>query len=228
MILMNCILSYVFLFLYLIAAVLNLAGTEKGREKLFKFTKPALLLLLCLYCLFRTLPSPDLLIIAAIVACWLGDVLLMIDGEAWFTAGGVSFFAGHVLLILVFARQTDISRVPLVFLIPAAALYVTAAGFVMARARKTAPLTMQIPMLLYLFCNAAMNLFALSRLLESPGIWQAVSYVGAILFFLSDCALFLLRYDNERKSLFKTDFFVMLTYICGVLFITLGLVPPIK
>ena len=83
-------------------------------------------------------------------------------------------------------------------------------------------------MLLYLLCNAVTNLFALTRLIESPGVWTAVSFVGALLFFLSDCALFLLRYESGRESFFKSGFFVMLTYISGVLLIALGLLPPVR
>ena len=217
---------YVFLILYLIAAALNLAGTLKNNKLLFGVTKPALLLLLCLYCFFRTSPTPDWLLIAALAACWLGDVLLMLKGDLWFTVGGVSFFAGHVLLIFIFARQTSLADAPLAVLIPAAALYAAAASLVMARAGKGAPRIMRIPMFMYLLCNAVTNLFALARMTGSFGIWSVLSYVGALLFFLSDCILFLLRYDTERTCFFKSGFFVMLTYISAVLLITLGLVPP--
>ncbi len=220
--------EYFFLILYLIAAALNLIASLKKNKILFGVTKPALLLLLCLYVFFRTSPTPDWLMIAAFAACWLGDVLLMINGEVWFTAGGVSFFAGHVMLIVIFARLVDLGHLPFAVLIPAAVVYAAAAGYVMYRAKKNAPKIMQIPMFLYLLCNAVTNLFALARLIGDPGVWSAVSYVGAILFFLSDCALFLLRYDKGKKSFFKSDFFVMLTYISGVLLIALGLAPPVN
>ena len=100
--------SYIFLILFLIAAGLNLAASLKNSKILFGVTKPMLLLLLCLYCCFRTSPNPDWLLIAAFAACWLGDVLLMLKGDLWFTVGGVSFFAGHVLLIFIFSRQTSL------------------------------------------------------------------------------------------------------------------------
>ena len=219
---------YVILALYLTAAALNLAASYKNNRIMFAVTKPMLLLLLGLYCFFRTSPTVDWLMIAAFAACWLGDVLLMLKGDLWFTVGGVSFFSGHVLLILIFARYIDLASLPLAYLIPAAAVYAAAAGFVMYRARRGAPKIMQIPMLLYLLCNAVTNLFALTRLIESPGVWTAVSFVGALLFFLSDCALFLLRYESGRESFFKSGFFVMLTYISGVLLIALGLLPPVR
>ena len=81
--------SYIILALFFAAAALNLAGTKKGREKLFAATKPFLLSLLCLYSVTRTLPTPDLLLSAALLACFLGDVLLMPKGTGWFVAGGL-------------------------------------------------------------------------------------------------------------------------------------------
>ena len=217
-------LSYLFLFLYAVAAVLNLIGTRKGHEKLFAVTKPMLLLLLCLFCFCRTYPTPGMLLIGAFFTCWIGDVLLMLKGEGFFTVGGIAFLGGHILLILIFARQADIFISPLYVLIPAVAVYIAASVFVILRTRKGAPPLMLIALLLYLLCNAAMNLFALSRIFVSPGIWSVLSYVGAVLFFISDCALFLIKYDDGRARFYKTDFFVMLTYISGVLLIALGLV----
>ncbi len=216
-------LPYVFLALYLIAAVFNLIGTREGRGKLFAVTKPMLILLLCLYCFLKTLPSPDRMLIAAFAACWVGDILLMLKGDLWFTVGGISFFAGHVLLIFVFAREADLGSAPIAVLIVASAVYAAAASLVMARAGGGAPVIMRVPMFMYLMVNGVTNVFALSRLFASPGIWSALSYAGALLFFLSDCILFLLRYEKGRPRLFKSGFFVMLTYISAVLLIALGL-----
>lgn len=217
---------YIFLVLLIGAAVFNLAGAAKKIKLMSGITKPMLLPLLCLYCLFSGLPSPDYLLIFAFAACFLGDVLLMIKGDAFFAAGGVSFFAGHVILIIVFTRYADFNSLPLYAVIPAAAIYLGVTGYIMARSRKRVPKPLFIPMTLYLAANAAMNVFALSRLFAEPSVWSGLSYVGALLFFLSDCILFLLRYDDgERKRFYKNDFCVMFTYITGVLLIAVGLVP---
>ena len=216
--------SLIFLILYLIAAAFNLYAAANHNDKISRATKPALLLLLCLYCLFSGLPSPDLLLIAAFFACWLGDVLLMFNGELWFFAGGVSFFAGHVLLILLFARFAGLGAAPASIIVPAAAAYLCVSAAVMALSFKKAPRIMLLPLCLYLACNSVMNVFALTRLISAPGLWSALSYAGAVLFFLSDCVLFLIRYD-DRPGFYKTDFCVMLTYICGVFLIATGLVP---
>ena len=216
-------LPYICLIAYLTAAALNLFAAAKKRPSLFAATKPLLLLILCAYCFFRGAPAPDLLLIGALFACWLGDVLLMVSGDVWFTAGGIAFLTGHVLLILLFARQTDPSRLPAALLIPAAAVYLGIACLIMIRSNKEAPRLMKVPILLYLLCNATMNCFALSRAAAAPALPAVLAYVGALLFFLSDCLLFLVRYDTGKKQFFKSDFWVMFTYVTGVLLITVGL-----
>jgi uncharacterized membrane protein YhhN len=222
----NIMPPYVFLILFAFAAVFNLIGAVKKNKIMSEITKPLLLPLLCLYCLFSSLPSPDYLLICAFALCFVGDVLLMIKGDIFFTAGGVSFFFGHVLLIIVFTRYADFKNLPLYAVIPAAALYLGMTAFIMARSRKRVPKPLFIPMTLYLVCNAVMNVFALTRLVTAPSVWSCLSYAGAVLFFLSDCVLFLCRYDDEeRKRFYKNDFCVMLTYITGVLLIAVGLVP---
>ena len=219
-------ITYIILALFAAAAVINLIGAAKHNAAMSNASKPALLSLLCLYCLSVGFPEPDLLLIGALFACFVGDVLLMLEGDLWFTAGGISFFIGHVLLTVTFILRTDLSSAPLSVIVSAAAVYAALSVFVMAAAKKRAPKMMFLPMLLYLLCNSTTNVFALTRLTVTPGVTAALSYAGAVLFFLSDCSLFLLRYGNEKKRFYKTDFFVMLTYISGVLLITLGLCPP--
>ena len=51
-----------------------------------------------------------------------------------------------------------------------------------------------------------------------------VAYIGAVLFFVSDCSLFLVRYYKPRKIVYKDHFTVMLTYILGELLITQGII----
>jgi hypothetical protein len=57
--------------------------------------------------------------------------------------------------------------------------------------------------------------------LHSPG--SVVAYLGAVLFFASDCTLFLVRYYRDPNVVFKKHFTVMLTYLAGELLITLGI-----
>ena len=232
-------LPYVFMLLFAAAAAVNLVGAKKGNAVLSNVSKPALLPCLCLYCLSVTYPEPDILLICALAACWLGDVLLMLKSEIWFAAGGVSFFAGHVLLIFVFSNRLGSQYGVFGAVTGFSLIYAAAACTVIFMTRKKAPKIMLIPMLLYLLCNGVMNAFALLCLIRSDGMAMhtpgpeeirqtvccAVSFIGALLFFISDCALFLQKYGGEKPRFYKSDFFVMLTYISGVCLITLGLAP---
>ena len=218
-------LSYIFLGIFLVAAVFNLIGTTKGREKFARITKPMLMISLCFYCLFKGLPDPDYLLIIALFACWLGDILIDPSDNKKFVIGGAAFFAGHVLFIICFGLKTDFSAFPLAIVLPVAAAYLGISVAVILTSRKNAPKIMLIPLFLYLMCNSLTSIFALVLMVNSFGIWHLLSFAGAVLFFLSDCALFLLKFVPEKPRFYKTDFFVMSTYITGLLLITLGLSP---
>ena len=86
------------------------------------------------------------------------------------------------------------------------------------------PKIMKIPMFGYLIGNSLMNIFALMQLISNPCAGSAVAYIGAVLFFVSDCSLFLVKYHKNRDLIFKRHFTVMLTYILGELLITQGII----
>lgn len=216
-------ISYVLLCLFTVAAALNLIGTKKGREKLFGATKPALLSLLLLYAIFGGSEGVNIYLCGALLFCLIGDVLLMPKGTGWFVAGGISFFVGHVWFIFLFAGRIDFASVPVAVLIPAWLVYGAAAIAVSVRIEENVPVLMRVPMFLYLFFNASTNMFALCALIESASVWSALAFAGTVFFFVSDCALLLYRFEPERARFYKTNFFVMLTYICAVFLITLGI-----
>ena len=60
------------------------------------------------------------------------------------------------------------------------------------------------------------------RLFSQKNIWGAVAFAGAVLFFISDCTLFLVRYHKNKNLIFKRHFTVMLTYLLGELLIVIG------
>ncbi|MBQ3870076.1 MAG: hypothetical protein II777_05955 [Clostridia bacterium] len=222
-------ISYIFILIFAAAAALNLIGAYKHNAALSCVSKPVLLSSLCAYVVSACFPSPDPLLVTALVLCFAGDVLLMINGDLWFAAGGVSFFAGHVLLILVFAGRLDHSDASVYVIAAASALYAAASFAVTYLIRKKTPKLLIVPMFLYLLCNGVMNAFAFAYFTQSQPETAAarlIAYAGAVMFFISDCALFLLRFGGEKKRFFKTDFFVMLTYISAVAMITFALCPP--
>ena len=109
-------------------------------------------------------------------------------------------------------------------IVPIALLYFAVAFAVIIAVQPTTPKIMVGPMYIYLLANATMNSFALMQLLthRSPG--SVVAYLGALLFFVSDCTLFLVRYYKKNENLiFHKHFTVMLTYLAGELLIVIGM-----
>ena len=184
-------------------------------------SKPFPILLLALSVLFA--PRPDLLLAAALLTSWLGDVLLIPKGHGWFAAGGVSFLFSHLLFIAVYLPRIDPMRQPWALIAAAALLYCAVALRVILAVRDNTPKLMLPPMYLYLLANSAMNTAALMQLfsLRTPGALAA--WAGALLFFASDCCLFLVRYHPRRDLVPKKHFPVMLLYLLGEFLIARGI-----
>ncbi len=215
-------LRWVFLGLFALASVFHLIDSWRDLTKRRRITKPMLLIFLLCYYLCST-ASPLALLIAALLTSWLGDVLLMPKGNAWFISGGISFLASHILFIFVYAPQVNFTAVPWAIVIPAAVVYCGVSFAIMYAVRKTTPKPMIVPMFLYLAANNTMNLFALMQLLSLQSTGAIVAYAGAVLFFVSDCTLFLQRYHPNKSLIFKKHFTIMLTYLAGEFLITQGM-----
>jgi uncharacterized membrane protein YhhN len=165
----------------------------------------------------------SVLLLLALITSWLGDVLLIPKGHKWFRIGGTSFLISHYLFILVYVPEIQWSGVKWLIVAALAAVYITISMKVIQAVKPTTPATMIKAMYNYLLTNNAMNIFALMRLMSlgSAGGWLA--YIGAVLFFTSDCTLFFVRCYSKPEVIFKKHFTVMLTYVVGEFLITLGM-----
>jgi len=191
---------------------------RKGRAR----TKPFLISCLGLFYLFSA-QHPSGVLLAALGTSWLGDVLLIPRGNRWFLIGGTSFLLSHFLFMGVYLPHIRLEAVPWLLLLPVAAAYVALSVKVIRAVKDNTPRIMVLPMWLYLLVNSAMNLLALMQLLTTATAGAAVAYLGAVLFFLSDCILFLVRYHRNNDIVPKRHFLVMLCYLSGEFLITLGM-----
>ncbi len=215
-------MRYVFLALFAVVSAVHLYHSWTDETQKRRCTKWALLLLLLGYYLTST-TSPSPLLIAALLFSWLGDVLLMPKGNAWFVSGGISFLAAHVLFVLLYLGQVNFAAVNWFIAVPVALVYIAAVTVILALLKKETPKAMFIPMFLYLLMNGAMNVFALMQLLCNPCAGAVVAYLGAILFFVSDSTLYLNKYYKKKDIIFKKHFTIMLTYLLGEFLITQGM-----
>ncbi len=197
----------------------HLAGSWKENEKLRRITKPFLLIFILAFYLLRT-DKPSIWLTLALLTSWLGDVLLIPSGTPWFISGGISFLISHILFIFVYLPKVGFQTWYLWILIPAAILYYGISVKVTLTLKEKLPKMMLAPMILYLLANSTMNLFALAQLLTLKNLGAAIAYVGAVMFFTSDCTLYLVRYHKNKDLIFKKHFTVMLTDLLGEALIT--------
>lgn len=220
-------MRYIILAALAVVSIIHLYDSWADNPKKRRVTKPYLLILILLYYVFSRSGLPiSWVLVAALLTSWLGDVLLMPQGNKWFVAGGISFLISHILFIVVYAMNViKLSFNGVIWWIVAiAAVIYLGIAFVVTRAIKdTTPKAMVAPMYLYLIFNSAMNVFSLMQLMtyRSPG--AVVAYIGAILFFASDCTLYLVKFHKNKDLIYKRHFTVMLTYILGEFLITQGL-----
>ncbi|MBP5273274.1 MAG: lysoplasmalogenase [Clostridia bacterium] len=213
------------LVLFAVFSAVHLYHSYREEQDKRKYTKPFLLLFLLLFYIFSVVGGTGVntYLLLALITSWLGDVLLIPKGHAWFTTGGISFGAAHIFFILVYTAHIVFEGMLWWLVIPVAILYFAVAFAVIRAVMPTTPKIMVGPMYLYLLANATMNTFALMQLITNRSAGAVVAYIGALLFFISDCTLFLVRYYKKNEDLiFHKHFTVMLTYLLGELLIVLG------
>lgn len=209
------------LVLFFVVTGVHLYASIRRDRPLRAKTKPFILLtLLAFYCFSA---QPVLVtVVLALIFSWLGDVLLIPHGNKWFTAGGISFMISHFFFVITYAGMTDIEKVDRTALVVLPLIFATATVIIFRKLRPHLPKPLFWPMLLYLLINGSMNCFAWFRSLSSPGTAAAITAVGALLFYISDTALFFVRFNKDSRL--KTHFLVMLTYSLGEFLIVLGLI----
>ena len=215
-------MHHIVLILYILVSGIHLYHSWKDDSKHRAMTKPFLLILLAGYYTLAA-QSASWVLLMALLTSWLGDVLLIPKGHKWFTMGGISFMASHVLFIAVYVPSIRFAAIPVVLIAVMAVVYYSISLMIIRAVRETTPKPMVAPMYLYLLFNSTMNLFALMRLFTLHSAGSIVAYVGAVLFFISDCTLFLVRYYRNKDLIFKRHFTVMLTYLAGEMLIVLGI-----
>ncbi len=216
-------MKYFYLGLLAVVSIVHLIDSYKDDAARRAKTKGFLLPLILLYYISST-DSYSWVLIAALITSWLGDILLIPKGSKWFISGGISFLVSHILFIFTYIPFIVFADVKLYIVIPAAVVYITVAGIIIKNILPNTPKMMIGPMFAYLIANSTMNVFALMLLISVPCVGSAIAYTGAVLFFISDCTLFLVRYHKNKDIVFKRHFTVMLTYILGELLITQGII----
>ena len=207
------------LYLFLIFSVLHLLLIQFGVEYTL-YTKPLLIPVLLWYYLQET-PHPKRLMIIALIACWIGDCLLMFTEvhSIFFLAGLTAFLTGHILYIFCFRTITGPEKVQtpaLGYLL--SILPVALAGWLIGTLWSGLG-SFQIPVLIYALVIATMFLHAVRRLNRTNSKSFQILLSGAFLFMLSDS---LLAYNMFGSSIPFSGLLVMSTYLSAQYLIVKG------
>ena len=214
-------MKYVFLAVFLVSTAVHLFASLRKDTRLRNMTKPFILLsLLGFYVLAAR--SVSAAVVLALLFSWLGDVLLIPKGIKWFTAGGIAFMISHAFFVAAYTKDVVFSRIPVFLIVLLAVFFAAAVAFIFSKLKPHLPKALFYPMFLYLLINGTMNCFAIFRCVSAPSAATLTTAIGAALFFVSDTALFFVRFKKDSRL--KTHFLVMLTYSIGELLIVLGLI----
>ena len=128
----------------------------------------------------------------------------------------------HFFFILSYAKYVDYNSLNKIIVILLMLLFIISSTIVFKYLKPHLPKPLFYPMYLYLIINGMMNCFAWFRAMSMSAKASIITGIGALLFYISDCSLFFVRFDKNSKL--KTHFLVMLTYSIGELLIVLGLI----
>lgn len=136
----------------------------------------------------------DWLVLAGLVACLAGDMLLVGRGKGWFLGGLAAFLVGHLLYLAAFTRLAPLAALP----VSLAALLVAAFAAVLAWLWSGLG-AMRLPVAAYALAISLMLAAALAVWLvgaAGPRSWMLG--LGAVLFYLSD--LFVARHAFRKQG----------------------------
>lgn len=204
---------------FLITFALHLYFTARASKLGRRFTKPFLMpLLLLLYLIEADVVSNW--IVLALISGTLGDIfLLWPDDDRLFTAGLVSFMAGHICYAVAISQTVDFSgQIPWWFwlaIIPYAAF-----GWYLVTKLDSDLGKMKVPSIVYGLVIILMSLFSILRVCNFSGWGFWLPFTGSLLFVASDS---LLAHNTFRAKIDDADLYIMATYVLAQFFIVTGL-----
>ncbi len=208
--------------LYVAFSIVYLAILVSGYERFDLFLKPILIPIIGFGAYFyRKFPTQNTLLIA-LVFSWIGDVILLFTelGEIYFILGLVSFLTAHIIYCVLFNKQNRIRKKQnkpfFIFGSVLIAIYLIGmVSFLMPHLGE-----LQIPVSVYASVISIMLLFAFNGFLvwEKPG--NALVFLGALLFVISDS---ILAVNKFYAPIPKSSFFIMLTYLLAQYLIVVGI-----
>lgn len=209
------------LFVFLLSSVVQVASQIFGLTESHFIAKPLIMLGLMGHYYFQS-PNRSFLFVMALVFCWLGDVLLLFQGELYFMLGLAAFLIGHLLYILCYrhfrwAEKANELLGPqkVRFSFP---IVLAGTGLVVILYPSLGDL--KIPVLIYALVLTVMALNALFRYNRTTTKSFLFVFMGAVLFMLSDS---LLAINKFYASFSSAGALIMMTYCVAQFLIVEGI-----
>lgn len=223
-------IRYVFLGLFVVTSIFHLVVAFLESEYLRKITKPICLFFLALYALFA-LPDHPLIYLGALLGM-IGDLLLLNNkNQKFFLGGALAFLFGHFcyiseILFVILAKDPVAWWFYVV--VGFALLLVTLAFYPFA---KKLTKNRYLALVGNLYLGVLVLVILVSTIASTKGYvnFMVLGILGGISFLVSDL---LLTNATFIKDFPRRDYYIMLFYLLGQLFIILALTltqifPPI-
>ena len=215
-------MSYYFLFLALIIAVLDWIAVARKWKRIEYFAKPATMLALLAWLGVNNGFQGSMLWFALGLLFSLGgDIFLMLPREQ-FIPGLVSFLIAHICYLIGFNSANPVYNAASLILL----VVVMFTGYLVYRRvalglQASGQSKLKLPVLVYSIVISLMLFSALSTLIQPD--WRIYAAVfassGALLFFISDTTLALNKFVSPIQ---KARVITMVTYHLGQILIVLG------
>ena len=209
---------------YAVVGVVNVVAETAGLSGAAHLTKPMLMPLLLAWLVVVMRPAGGLGaalrgLAAGVAFAWLGDLLLMGDGDAFFTGGIAAFLVTQVCYIVAFTRipGPGLVRAWRIALVPYAVIWIVLNLLVSPGVGD-----MRVPVLLYSVVLISMSVAALDLVIRVPQRlgWRIAA--GALLFVASDAVIALTAFGPLSSSPALTGL-IMATYVAAQALIVTGM-----
>jgi uncharacterized membrane protein YhhN len=209
------------LILFVLVVAAELIGVSFNMPLVQTIAKPLIMITLMVHYI-SGVSERNYFFIVALVFCWLGDVLLMFQGdEIFFIAGLIAFLSGHVLYIfsykqMRYAEGIDglLNTQKIRYSFP---IILAGTGLVVVLLPHLGEL--KIPVMIYALVLTIMVLQALFRFGFTSKRSFVLIFVGAIFFMISDSFLAINKF---MQPLPMASLLIMATYIAAQFLIVEG------
>ncbi|MBX2931429.1 MAG: lysoplasmalogenase [Chitinophagaceae bacterium] len=181
------------------------------------YIKPLLIPVLIAYLVLNSRKKhyvrSKILILIGLITAWIGDILLLGEGESFLIAGTIAFLATHIFYAIFFYRAHPIKNSRSYETVIIASIIAIGIIFSLHSFLKDdIPSYFTIPFYVYAIAISIMFVLAANLYSDRKRQRLALQYFipGAILFIISDAALVAHEFKYVDESFF--DVIVMLTY----------------